>query len=335
MTSNGANGITPAGEQSKRASPGDVTFRSVLAEDATVQAALQSWVPMECYQLANGDQVGQVDILALGAERLVRERQDAAVQKLGIMPTGLCTISLSRIPTVRFSDILEKDDQLVFFLPENTEFDVHVPSGIETAYISFCQDEFLQAARTLDPEGWETVPRQLTWLQTPQKAALWEAIDQWFRLAGGEAGIVPQADVLQKALFETVLQVATAVPLNCAGDPSSSTRRRAMRIARAASAFIEGRLAEDNRPTIIEICRELRVSRRTLQYAFLDYAGLPPTAYMRRVRLNRAREALRKGHAQTTTVTETAMRFGFLHPGRFAWDYKTLFGESPSATLAA
>ncbi|WP_162901214.1 helix-turn-helix domain-containing protein [Breoghania sp. L-A4] len=276
-----------------------------------------------------------MDILDLGAQRLVREHQHATVQKLGIMPKGLCTISLSRIPIVRFSEILESDDQSVFFLPENTEFDVHVPAGTKTAYVSFNQDDFLHAARILDPEGWDTAPQQLTWLQTPQKAALWQAIGQWFQIADGETATAPQADVLQKVLFETVLQVATAVPLNCASDPSASTRRRAMRIARAASAFIEGRLSEDQLPTMIEICRELRVSRRTLQYAFLDYASLTPLDYLRRVRLNGARRLLRETDPQAITVTEAAMRFGFLHLGRFAQDYKTLFGESPSATLAA
>ncbi|PWV99046.1 AraC-like DNA-binding protein [Hoeflea marina] len=304
-----------------------------MIRDAAHQTALQPWVPMDCHQLSSGDRVGQVDILELGAERLVRERQDAAVQKLGIMPAGLCTISLSRIPNVRFSEILETDDQSVFFLPENTEFDVHVPCGIETAYVSFNQDDFLRAARILDPDGWETAPRQLTWLQTPRKAALWAAIDQWFRLAAGEAA--PPAGVLQKALFETVLQVATAVPLNCASDPSASTRRRAMGIARAASAFIEGRLAEDHLPSIIDICQELRVSRRALQYAFLDYAGLTPLEYLRRVRLNGARKLLRESGPQSITVTEAAMRFGFLHLGRFALDYKALFGESPSTTRTA
>ncbi|AXS38793.1 helix-turn-helix domain-containing protein [Breoghania sp. L-A4] len=290
---------------------------------------------MDCYQLSRGDRVGRMDILDLGAQRLVREHQHATVQKLGIMPKGLCTISLSRIPIVRFSEILESDDQSVFFLPENTEFDVHVPAGTKTAYVSFNQDDFLHAARILDPEGWDTAPQQLTWLQTPQKAALWQAIGQWFQIADGETATAPQADVLQKVLFETVLQVATAVPLNCASDPSASTRRRAMRIARAASAFIEGRLSEDQLPTMIEICRELRVSRRTLQYAFLDYASLTPLDYLRRVRLNGARRLLRETDPQAITVTEAAMRFGFLHLGRFAQDYKTLFGESPSATLAA
>jgi hypothetical protein len=35
-----------------------------------------------------------------------------------------------------------------------------------------------------------------------------------------------------------------------------------------------------------------------------------------------------------TNVTRTALRYGFLHLGRFAIEYRQAYGESPSATLA-
>jgi AraC family ethanolamine operon transcriptional activator len=36
-----------------------------------------------------------------------------------------------------------------------------------------------------------------------------------------------------------------------------------------------------------------------------------------------------------TTVTDTAMRWGFFHLGRFAEEYGALFSELPSQTLRA
>ncbi len=35
-----------------------------------------------------------------------------------------------------------------------------------------------------------------------------------------------------------------------------------------------------------------------------------------------------------TTVTEVALRWGFYHLGRFAQEYRALFGQSPSQTRA-
>jgi AraC family ethanolamine operon transcriptional activator len=49
--------------------------------------------------------------------------------------------------------------------------------------------------------------------------------------------------------------------------------------------------------------------------------------------LNLARRELQRRNSQTS-VTATAMNFGFWHLGRFADEYRSLFGESPSATLA-
>jgi AraC family ethanolamine operon transcriptional activator len=60
---------------------------------------------------------------------------------------------------------------------------------------------------------------------------------------------------------------------------------------------------------------------------------MSPMQYLGLKRLNLARRELQRRNSQTS-VTATAMNFGFWHLGRFADEYRSLFGESPSATLA-
>jgi transcriptional regulator GlxA family with amidase domain len=46
-----------------------------------------------------------------------------------------------------------------------------------------------------------------------------------------------------------------------------------------------------------------------------------------------ARRVLRQTAPDTASVTDIATRCGFRQLGRFAVEYQSLFGESPSATL--
>jgi AraC-like DNA-binding protein len=74
------------------------------------------------------------------------------------------------------------------------------------------------------------------------------------------------------------------------------------------------------------------VSARSLQYTFRRTRGCSPMEFLRRVRLERVRNELL--HAvDDTTVTSAGMRWGFLHLGRLAADYRATFSESPSVTL--
>jgi AraC family ethanolamine operon transcriptional activator len=109
-------------------------------------------------------------------------------------------------------------------------------------------------------------------------------------------------------------------------------RWRAFAVYRTARGYVEDRLADDAPTTIVDICREIRVSERTLQYAF--YAYISPHAYLRICRLNRARAGLTQPSTAKTTVTEVAIGHGFFHLGKFARDYRLHFGEAPSTTLA-
>lgn len=80
---------------------------------------------------------------------------------------------------------------------------------------------------------------------------------------------------------------------------------------------------------IEQLCRELGISRRTLQYCFQEQVGMNPVAYLRAQRLNGVRQMLKEGQS----VTDAATAWGFWHFGHFSQEYKKLFGELPSESL--
>lgn len=85
--------------------------------------------------------------------------------------------------------------------------------------------------------------------------------------------------------------------------------------------------------TMTELCELAHVSQRTLQYSFTSILGISPRQFLRVTRLNRVRRVLARA-GEGTTVTRVANTWGFYHLGQFSRDYRQLFGESPSCTLA-
>ncbi|MGA9865241.1 MAG: helix-turn-helix domain-containing protein [Acetobacteraceae bacterium] len=81
-----------------------------------------------------------------------------------------------------------------------------------------------------------------------------------------------------------------------------------------------------------DLCASMGVSARTLRACCHEYLGMGPQRFLMLRRMHRTRRALQNAHP-AATVTEIAMSFGFWELGRFAIEYRRLFGESPSVTL--
>ena len=99
---------------------------------------------------------------------------------------------------------------------------------------------------------------------------------------------------------------------------------------RNAVAYIEDHAHED--VTVARLALACGVTPRAPQYAFRRHLGCTPLAYLRRVRLDLVRQALRDGSA--VSVSDVAARHGFFNPGRFAAGYRQVFDENPSDTLS-
>lgn len=138
------------------------------------------------------------------------------------------------------------------------------------------------------------------------------------------------AEALQAELIDMVVRMLDQGTAEDCARHSLAKRQRVVTLAR------EHVLAHPDRAiTVPELCEQLHVSRRTLQYCFDDVLGVSPLQYLRAIRLNGARRQLRQAASHHQSVQDVAVRWGFWHFSQFASDYRKLFGETPSATLKA
>lgn len=100
---------------------------------------------------------------------------------------------------------------------------------------------------------------------------------------------------------------------------------------RMAVDYLEARA--DQPITVTELARSVGVSVRTLQLGFQESLGTTPMRHLKAIRLQRVRRDLLNADPHVEGVTEIALRWGFMHVGRFAGEYRAMFGESPSSAL--
>jgi len=136
----------------------------------------------------------------------------------------------------------------------------------------------------------------------------------------------------QRVLEQSMLGAVVAVVAHESGAPKTASACAGRRnVVDAAKAFMRSHIAEPI--TVADLCRELGVSRRTLQYSFQEVLGINPVAFLRAMRLNGVRRDLKGAVRPGDSVQDIAARWGFWHLGHFVTDYKRMFGELPSETL--
>lgn len=84
--------------------------------------------------------------------------------------------------------------------------------------------------------------------------------------------------------------------------------------------------------TITELCNQLHVSHRALQYACEEKLGCSPHHFLLATRLNKVKRMIADPE-NDKSITDIALSMGFFHYGLFSTHYKRLFGESPSCTV--
>jgi len=134
----------------------------------------------------------------------------------------------------------------------------------------------------------------------------------------------------RKSLLDETLRIVAGI-----GPPDEQypvmTIRRRYQLSQRARSYMLDRITDP--PTIIDLCNALNTSERTLHHVFRDIYDVSPKQFLKARRLFAARQLL-KNAASRRTISEIAMDLGFFDHGRFARDYRIMFGELPSQTLS-
>jgi len=150
------------------------------------------------------------------------------------------------------------------------------------------------------------------------------------QLAEAAPEVLAGAEVA-RALEETLTRVMIQCLSEGQGIEVGSAYWRHATVMRRLENFLEANL--DRTLHLTDLCAAAAVSDRTLRILSHEHLGMSPTRYLWLRRMHLARQALRMADPTTATVTEIATRYAFWELGRFAVAYRSLFGETPSATL--
>ena len=219
--------------------------------------------------------------------------------------------------------------------PGGTEFELSTPDDYTILGVVLSEDVITRQANFLhNPDRVLHMLRNQSALEVKEqhKAALWGFVQQALATFCENPENLHQPAV-RKVLGDNLLMAMGAMleeaqPMVTAESISHQSYRRLLSRARE---YVLENMSEP--VTVLDLCNQLHVSRRTLQNAFHAILGIGPNAWLKRIRLNAVRRELISPWSQSMTVKDAAMQWGFWHLGQFATDYQQLFSEKPSLTL--
>jgi AraC family ethanolamine operon transcriptional activator len=136
----------------------------------------------------------------------------------------------------------------------------------------------------------------------------------------------------RSAVKQAAMEILAPIILQNLNVPSITCREfNRTQIVRRAREFMLENISEPIQ--IINVCYELGISRRVLQYSFQDLLNINPVTYLRLLRLNGARRDLVNAYEKPLQVKDVVAHWGFWHLSRFSAEYKQIFNELPSQTL--
>jgi AraC-like DNA-binding protein len=204
-------------------------------------------------------------------------------------------------------------------------------AGARYGSMSLTTDDLQAAYKAL--VGREFLSPQTTYLARPNA----ELMSRFLVLHRTVAKITRTASELfeMPEVIRNLEQQLAHVMVRCLaeGDPvrMSVGGRNLNRLVSRFEEFVE---SHPDRPLYLaEICAAISTTERTLRAACEAHLNMGPIRYLSLRRMHLVHRALVSADHRSTNVTRVAIDHGFWELGRFAVNYRAIFGETPSATL--
>lgn len=322
---------SPSGKENVSGQNAIRTFKR--SSDIHQQAEqLDTWDQSYC-QLSSGEFHGSVESIWIDGVRFFVEAMNRAVLQKGDVGKDRIGVGVPlklQGDSILCGEVVSSDSLLVF--SGDSGFEYLSPGGFTFVGIEFAGDhEAMTEHHKLLFEHLErslAKGRRVITLDNAEGAQLGENLSRLFSelslcvksLSQGEA-----CAGLHRKFIGTLLDaLPEALPVR------KAYQARTLNYWRLASEIRDIVEELPERPmSVSELALQLKVSRRTLQNAIRSTVGVSPIEFLRALRLSGVRKELRYARS----VTEAATQWGFWHFGRFASDYRTMFGERPSDTL--
>jgi AraC-like DNA-binding protein len=162
-------------------------------------------------------------------------------------------------------------------------------------------------------------------------AAFWRRVASFWRALDSDTALHSSALTVDEAECALALDLVRAIASQATDCDSKTTGTIGAAGLRRAEEYLMANV--DNAVCLADVCRETKVSVRTLSRSFASAHGLGPMGFLKQRRLEAANRALLAAGPGETHVTDVALRYGFSQMGRFAVEYRRTFREPPSQTL--